>query len=269
MNDSTVWKTLVEEAREIASKERILSKVLTEFILERESLSDALGWRLASRLVKNSVPESDIRDLIKKAFEEDIEMLQSVESDLIAVTERDPACNDFISPFLYFKGFQALCCYRVAHFLWQKNRKDLALYLQSLVAVVYSVDIHPAATIGKGILLDHATGFVAGETTVIEDNVSILHEVTLGGTGKDRGDRHPKIRSGVLIGAGAKILGNVEIGEGSRVGASSVVLDDVPAHISVAGVPAKEIGTIKTVSPAMGMDHNLLEMREYESGGGI
>ena len=269
MKELSVWEILVNEAKEVASKERILSKVLTEFILERENLAEALGWRLAARLVKNSVPESDIRDLIKTAFESDQEILSSVEYDLIAVTERDPACNDYISPFLYFKGFQALSCYRVAHSLWKNDRKDLALYLQSLVAVVYCVDIHPAAKIGKGILLDHATGFVAGETTVIEDNVSILHEVTLGGTGKERGDRHPKIKSGVLIGAGAKILGNVEIGEGARIGASSVVLNDVPAHVSVAGVPAKEIGTVKNTSPALGMDHNLLAMREYESGGGI
>ena len=269
MNESTVWQNLIGEAQEVAAKEKILSRVLTEFILERESLSDALGWRLAARLVKNSVPESDIRELIKTTFEESVGLIESVEADLIAVTERDPACNDFISPFLYYKGFQALCCHRVANSLWSINRKELAMYLQSLVAVVYSVDIHPAAEIGKGILLDHATSFVAGETTVIDDNVSILHEVTLGGTGKERGDRHPKIRSGVLIGAGAKILGNVEIGEGSRVGASSVVLNDVPPHVSVAGVPAKEIGTVKNASPALGMDHNLLEMRVYESGGGI
>jgi serine O-acetyltransferase len=170
---------------------------------------------------------------------------------------------------MYFKGFQALSCYRVANFLWRNDRKDLALYLQSLIAVVYSVDIHPAAKIGNGILLDHATGFVAGETTSIDNDVSILHEVTLGGTGKERGDRHPKICSGVLIGAGAKILGNVTIGKGSRIGASSVVLNDVPPQVSVAGVPAKEIGTVKVSSPALGMDHNLLEMREYESGGGI
>ena len=265
----SVWEILVIEAEKVASKERILSKVLTEFILERENLSDALGWRLASRLVKSSVPESDIRELIRNAFESDRKILSSVEYDLKAVKERDPACNDYVSPFLYFKGFQALSCYRVAHSLWENDRKDLALYMQSLVAVIYSVDIHPAATIGKGILLDHATGFVAGETTVIEDDVSILHEVTLGGTGKERGDRHPKIRSGVLIGAGAKILGNVEVGKGARIGASSVVLNDVPSHVSVAGVPAKEIGMIKDLSPALGMDHNLLSMKEYESGGGI
>jgi len=269
MTEDKIWDILISEAMQVASKERILSKVLTEFVLERESLADALGWRLAARLVKNSVPESDIRELIKDAFEKDKQMLHSVEIDLLAVRERDPACNDFLSPFMYFKGFQALCCYRVANFLWKNDRKDLAIYIQSLIAVVYSVDIHPAAKIGNGILLDHATGFVAGETTVIEDNVSILHEVTLGGTGKERGDRHPKIRSGVLIGAGAKILGNVEIGEGSRIGASSVVLNDVPAHVSVAGVPAKEIGAVKEASPALGMDHNLLEMRDYESGGGI
>jgi serine O-acetyltransferase len=171
---------------------------------------------------------------------------------------------------LYFKGFQALSAYRVSHWLWREGRKDLALYLQSLISVVYGVDIHPAALIGKGILLDHATGFVAGETTVIEDNVSILHEVTLGGTGKDRGDRHPKIRSGVLIGAGAKILGNVEIGEGARVGASSVVLADVPPHVSVAGVPSKILGSFADESiPSLGMEHTLINMKVYEAGGGI
>ena len=269
MIDGNIWNSLVIEAKSVASKERILSKVLTEFILERKSLPDALGWRLAARLVKNSVPENDIRELIKEAFEGDSEILGSVEADLLAVKERDPACSDFLTPFMYFKGFQALCCYRVANFLWRENRRDLALYLQSLIAVVYSVDIHPAAKIGNGILLDHATGFVAGETTVIEDDVSILHEVTLGGTGKERGDRHPKICSGVLIGAGAKILGNVKIGKGARIGASSVVLNDVPPHVSVAGVPAKEIGAVRVSSPALRMDHNLLEMREYESGGGI
>ena len=170
--------------------------------------------------------------------------------------------------FFTSKDFRP-CAYRSGHYLWKKGRTDLALYLQSLIAVVYSVDIHPAAVIGKGILLDHATGFVAGETTVIEDDVSILHEVTLGGTGKDRGDRHPKIRSGVLIGAGAKILGSVEVGEGARVGASSVVLAGVPPHVSVAGVPSKVVGKVTEDSPSLAMDHSLQNMREYESGGGI
>ena len=269
MFESFVWKALFEEAQSVASKERILSKVLIEYVLERESLGDALSWRLSSRLAKGSVPETDLRELFNECLLRSDELIESVECDLKAVRERDPACDDFLSPFLYFKGFQALSAYRIGHYLWKNDRRDLALYLQSLIAVVYSVDIHPAAVIGKGILLDHATGFVAGETTVIEDDVSISHEVTLGGTGKERGDRHPKIRSGVLIGAGAKILGNVEVGEGARVGASSVVLVDVPPHVSVAGVPSKVVGKVMEESPSLGMDHSIENLREYESGGGI
>ena len=270
MTNSQVWQSLRDEATAVASRERILAKVLTEYVLERISLEDALSWRLSTRLAKGTVPENDLRELFKNAYAADPTIIESIEHDLQAVKERDPACDDFLSPFLYFKGFQALSAYRVSHWLWTQERKDLALYLQSLISVVYSVDIHPAAVIGKGILLDHATGFVAGETTVIEDNVSILHEVTLGGTGKERGDRHPKIRSGVLIGAGAKILGNVEIGEGARVGASSVVLADVLPHVSVAGVPSKILGSLEDdTAPSLGMDHSLASMKEYESGGGI
>jgi len=270
MNNSSVWQSLRDEATAVASRERILAKVLTEYVLERSSLEDALSWRLSSRLAKGAVPSNDLRELLLHAYDSVPTIIKSIERDLEAVKERDPACDDFLSPFLYFKGFQALSAYRVSHWLWREGRKDLALYLQSLISVVYGVDIHPAALIGKGILLDHATGFVAGETTVIEDNVSILHEVTLGGTGKDRGDRHPKIRSGVLIGAGAKILGNVEIGEGARVGASSVVLADVPPHVSVAGVPSKILGSFADESiPSLGMEHTLINMKVYEAGGGI
>lgn len=267
---SSTWSVLQEEAAEVASKERILSKIITEYVLERSSFADALSWRLSARLAKGSVPANDLRELLFSTYQHSKNILSKVEKDLHAFKERDPACHDFISPFLYFKGFQALSAYRVSNYLWNHNREDIALYLQSLISIVYSVDIHPAATIGSGILLDHATGFVAGETTVIEDNVSILHEVTLGGTGKDGGDRHPKIRSGVLIGAGAKILGNVEIGESARVGASSVVLSDVPPNVSVAGVPSRVIGEIKSEdSPSIEMNHTLNSMKEYESGGGI
>lgn len=269
MTNEDVWPTLRREAEQVAAGEPILAKVLDEFVLRRDSLADALGWRLAARLGRSSVPEKDLRELIRDAFLDEPEALAKVCVDARAVRERDPACRDFLSPFLYFKGFQALAAYRVANYLWRRDRRDLAQYLQSLVAAVYAVDVHPAATIGQGILLDHATGFVAGETTVIEDDVSILHEVTLGGTGKERGDRHPKIRSGVLIGAGAKILGNVEIGEGAKVGAGSVVLKDVPAHVSVAGVPAKEIGRLDVAAPALGMDHNLPRQAEQENGAGI
>ena len=267
---SETWNKLREEASIIASKERILSKILTEYVLERESFEDALSWRLSTRLAKGSVPANDLRELLLSSFIESETILNQIEADLHAVKERDPACHDFISPFLYFKGFQALCVYRASNFLWNNKRKDISLYLQSLTSIVYSVDIHPAAKIGKGILIDHATGFVAGETTVIEDDVSILHEVTLGGTGKEGGDRHPKIRSGVLIGAGAKILGNVEVGAGARVGASSVVLSDVPPNVSVAGVPSRVLGQISSQnSPSLEMNHSLSSMKEYESGGGI
>ena len=267
---SEIWGKLREEASKIASTERILSKIITEYVLERKSFADALSWRISSRLATGSVPANDLKELLFSSFEKSDSIIDKIESDLIAVKERDPACEDFISPFLYFKGFQALCAYRASNYLWNVNRKDIALYLQSLISIVYSVDIHPAATIGEGILLDHATSFVAGETTVIEDNVSILHEVTLGGTGKEGGDRHPKIRSGVLIGAGAKILGNVEVGQGARVGASSVVLSDVPANVSVAGVPSRVIGQMnRQSSPSLDMNHTLNSMKEYESGGGI
>ena len=269
VNIEKVWMALRQEAERVARKERILSKVLTEFVLDRDALADALGWRLAARLGRSAVPEQDLRELVRDAFLDEPELLDTICRDLQAVRERDPACSDYLSPFLYFKGFQALAGYRAANHLWRNDRRELAQYLQSLIAAVYAVDIHPAAMIGRGILLDHATGFVAGETTVIEDNVSILHEVTLGGTGKDRGDRHPKIRSGVLIGAGAKILGNVEVGEGARVGASSVVLTDVPPHVSVAGVPSRVIGKVMEDSPSLAMDHSLQNLKEYESGGGI
>ena len=267
MSESFVWKSLLEEARSVASRERILSKVLTEYVLERDSLADALSWRLSSCLVKGSVPKTDLRELFNECHLGSDELLECVERDLEAVRERDPACDDFLSPFLYFKGFQALCAYRSGHYLWKKGRTDLALYLQSLIAVVYSVDIHPAAVVGKGILLDHATSFVAGETTVIEDDV-ILHEVTWR-NGKGTRRQASQDSSGVLIGAGAKILGNVEVGAGARVGASSVVLTDVPPQVSVAGVPSKVVGKVIEDSPSLAMDHSLQNMREYESGGGI
>jgi serine O-acetyltransferase len=171
--------------------------------------------------------------------------------------ERDPATEHALIPFLWYKGFHAISLHRLAHSLWKSGRRELATHLQSLMSEHLAVDIHPAASFGVGILLDHATGFVAGETAVVGDNVSFLHEVTLGGTGKARGDRHPKIRSGVLIGAGAKILGNITVGEGAKIGAGSVVLKDVAPHTSVAGVPAVVIGRTSVDAPALDMDHSL------------
>ncbi|MFU8847998.1 MAG: serine O-acetyltransferase [Opitutales bacterium] len=249
------WIELRERALLIVESEPVLRILLNETILDRSSFAECLTYRITRKLVNHGASIEVLHNVFLEAFEKDSKILQQVACDMIAANERDPACPDVLTPLLYFKGFQALVCYRISHYLWQVGRRDFALYLQSLIAETFSVDIHPAAEISCGILLDHATGFVAGETAVIEHDVSILHEVTLGGTGKERGDRHPKVRSGVLLGAGAKILGNVEIGEGSKVGAGSVVLKDVPPHVSVAGVPAKIVGKLKVLNPAQDMRH--------------
>lgn len=251
------WSEINERAKAIVEREPALATLLNETVLHRHSFADCLTHRLTRKLVNHAASIEVLQETFIDAFQHDPLILQQVACDMIAVHERDPACPDVLTPLLYFKGLQSLVCYRVANFLWNQDRKELALYLQSLISETFAVDIHPAAKIGCGILLDHATSFVAGETAVIESDVSILHEVTLGGTGKDRGDRHPKVRSGVLLGAGAKVLGNVEIGEGAKVGAGSVVLKDVPPHTSVAGVPAVVIGKTSEVSPALGMCHKL------------
>lgn len=251
------WNEIRLQAGDILAREPALQALINETVLDRQNFAECLTYRLTHKLVKRSASVEVLHDTFIGAFSEKKEILEHVAYDMIAVQERDPACQDVLTPLLYYKGLQGLICYRVAHFLWHKGRKEFALYLQSLISETFAVDIHPAAKIGCGILLDHATGFVAGETTIIESNVSILHEVTLGGTGKERGDRHPKVRSGVLLGAGAKILGNVEIGVGAKVGAGSVVLKDVPPHSSVAGVPAQIIGKTSEISPALGMQHHL------------
>lgn len=251
------WNEIQLRANEIVGKESALQTLLDETVLHRQSFAECLAYRITRKLVNHATSVDVLHDTFIEAFAKSPDILQHVACDMIAVNERDPACSNVLTPLLYFKGFQALVCYRIAHYLWTIGRTEFALYLQSLISETFSVDIHPAAKIGCGILLDHATGFVAGETAVVESDVSILHAVTLGGTGKDRGDRHPKVRSGVLLGAGAKILGNVEIGEGAKVGAGSVVLKNVPPHTSVAGVPARVIGKASEVSPALGMCHKL------------
>ncbi len=251
------WKDLRIRARTVVEREPALETLLNQTVLDRNSFAECLTHRITRKLVNHSASVEVLHEVFMEAFLHEPEILQEVACDMLAVCERDPACPDTLTPLLYFKGFQALVCYRVSHFLWNHDRREFALYLQSLISETFSVDVHPAAKIGCGILLDHATGFVAGETAVVESDVSILHEVTLGGTGKERGDRHPKVRSGVLLGAGAKILGNVEIGEGAKVGAGSVVLKDVAPHTSVAGVPAQRIGRTLDVSPALGMCHEL------------
>jgi len=261
----SIWETIRAEAEIVAQREPALSNLLQEMVLSRNSLAEALGVRLSRKLAYHSTPEGYLKDVFQEAFTADQTIIQSIRHDIIAVCERDPACKNHLTPLLYFKGFQAITCYRIGHHLWTHGREDLALYLQSLVSEVFAVDIHPAASIGCGILLDHATSFVAGETSVIENNVSILHEVTLGGTGKESGDRHPKVRSGVLIGAGAKLLGNIEIGQGAKIGAGSVVLDDVPEHTTVAGVPAVIVGESNCEEPCRAMDHKLARIAHHSS----
>lgn len=252
-----VWQVIREDAARVAENERELLPLLAGVVLERENLGSALAMRLARKLGRPDMTREQLMPLLSGIFEAEPSLLASVARDLFANVERDPACDTPLQPLLFFKGFMAISTYRVSHHLWRQGRKELAHYFQSLGSEVFGVDIHPAARIGCGILLDHATSFVVGETAIIENNVSILHEVTLGGTGKQTGDRHPIVRSGVLLGAGAKILGRVEIGEGSKVGAGSVVLNDVPPHTTVAGVPAQIVGISREREPALEMDQRL------------
>ncbi len=254
MENDQVWELLRKQAEEAASKERALASLFDEVVLSQDSLESALAVRLSRKLAYHATPEGYLKEVFCECFSSEPKIGERIRADIIAIKERDPACRNYLAPILYFKGFQAITCYRVAHELWTQGREELALYLQSLISEVFAVDIHPAARIGCGLLLDHATSFVAGETSVIENHVSILHEVTLGGTGKSAGDRHPKVRHNVLIGAGAKLLGNIEIGQGARIGAGSVVVEDVPPHATVVGVPAVVVGFTKDPDPAESMD---------------
>jgi serine O-acetyltransferase len=252
-----LWETLRSEAFRVATEEPTLFHLVDDVILSRETPAAALGARLARRLSREDMPRGIMEPLLTEVFTNHPLIVHSAMRDLRAMFDRDPACFSLLEPLLFFKGFLALSAYRVSHQLWQYDRRWLALYLQSVASEVFAVDIHPAARIGCGILLDHATSFVVGETAIIEDDVSILHEVTLGGTGKECGDRHPIIRSGVLIGAGAKILGRVEIGTRAKIGAGSVVLADVPPHTTVAGVPAVIVGESSERNPAIEMNQHL------------
>jgi serine O-acetyltransferase len=223
------------------------------------SFEDAVARRVASRLADANLPFEVLHDTFCAAFREDVAMGNAMRADIRAVVERDPAAGRVIDPLLFFKGFHAIETHRLAHWLWLKERRDFALYLQCRSSEVFQTDIHPAAFFGRGIFLDHATGFVVGATAVLDDDISILHDVTLGGTGKAEGDRHPKIRSGVLIGAGAKILGPIEVGRCARVAAGSVVMSDVAPDTTVAGVPAKAVGMTRGSQPSRDMEQMLSE----------
>jgi serine O-acetyltransferase len=265
--DDGFWAQIRSEAERETEREPMLVSFLFASVLRHRRLEDALGVILANKLQTPELPAILLRDLINEALTEQGSIRAAIRADLLAARTRDPAAQGYAQPFLYFKGFHALQTYRVAHWLWGQQRRMLAAHLQNRVSEAFGVDIHPAARIGSGILIDHGTSVVIGETAVVEDNVSMLHEVTLGGTGKETGDRHPKIRRGVLIGAGAKILGNIEIGEGAKVGAGSVVLRDVPPHCTVAGVPARVVGRCTVAEPALEMDATF--PFALESGGGI
>lgn len=257
IDTDALWQLIRGEAELIRLHEPQMRGLLDDVVLDRENLGDALAARLARKLAREDMKREELAPLLAGLFAQYPALVCSAAKDLIAIHERDAACDSPLQPLLFFKGFLAISTYRISHLLWQHERRSLALYFQSLASEVFSVDIHPAARIGCGILLDHATSFVVGETAIIEDDVSILHEVTLGGTGKVSGDRHPIVRSGVLIGAGAKILGRVEIGECAKIGAGSVVLTNVPAHVTVAGVPAVIVGVAKEDAPALDMDQRI------------
>lgn len=251
-----VWDRIRSETDKHAQEEPVLASFLHSTILNHKTLECALSFHLASQLDSPTVSSLLLREVMLQAMENDAEIRAAVRADLLAVVERDSACHELYIPFLYFKGFHALQSQRIAHWLWHHGRQSMALFFQNRISVKFGVDIHPAAKMGRGIMLDHATGLVIGETAVVGDNVSILQSVTLGGTGKDEGDRHPKIGNGVLISAGAKILGNITVGEGAKVGAGSVVLEEVPPHTTVAGVPAKVVGRPASDQPALDMNHD-------------
>ncbi|HGJ5892264.1 MAG TPA: serine O-acetyltransferase [Arsenophonus apicola] len=251
-----IWIAIKQEGKTFANCEPILASFFHATLLKHDNLGDSLSYILANKLATPIMPAIAVREIIQDAYKNDKQMIAYAARDLKAIVQRDPAVDKYSIPLLYLKGFHALQAYRIGHWLWKVDRKTLAIYLQSQISVSFAVDIHPAARIGYGIMLDHATGIVIGETAVVENDVSILQSVTLGGTGKTEGDRHPKVREGVMIGAGAKILGNIEIGKGAKIGASSVVLHAVPPHTTVAGVPARKVGTPNSKKPSLDMDQN-------------
>lgn len=259
-----VWSTIRAEAETLASQEPLMASIVHAVVLNHKSFEDALGYRIADKLASAEMPALLLRELCDMAFADRPEIGIAARADVIAVRERDPFCHRMVQPLLYFKGFLGIQAYRISHWLWNNNRRDLAMFLQMRISEMFSMDINPAARIGQGLMIDHAHAIVVGETAVIGNDVSILHGVTLGGNGKDTGDRHPKIGDGVLIGAGAKVLGNISVGNCSRVAAGSVVLKDVPACKTVAGIPAKIVGEAGCDRPSHSMNHMMSAVPSVE-----
>lgn len=254
-----VWHRIRQEAKDAVAAEPLMGGLIHSGILHHETLETALAQRIAMKLASAEMSEQILRELADEAMQADPDLSDAARADLVAILDRDPACERLLQPLLFFKGFQAIQAYRLAHWLWRTGRKDLAYFVQMRTSEVFGVDIHPAARIGRGIMVDHAHSIVIGETAIVGDNVSMLHSVTLGGTGKDHDDRHPKIESGVLIGAGAKVLGNITVGHCSRIAAGSVVLQAVPPMKTVAGVPARIVGEAGCAQPSISMDQILHE----------
>ena len=252
-----IWEIIKNETEKRVQAEPVLASFFHSTILEHDSFSSAVADLIASDLGRASVQPMLLRSVIKEAMNSSEEILNGTVSDLLAAKERDPSCKYLSEPLLFFKGFKALQSHRVASWLWANSRHTLAHYFQSRTSEVYGVDIHPAAKLGKGIMIDHGTGVVIGETSVVDDNVSIFQGVTLGGTGKEEGDRHPKVREGVLLSASSTVLGNVEIGKNAKVAAGSVVLNDVKEYTTVAGVPAKKVKEVSDEIPAREVDHGI------------
>lgn len=255
----TFWTRLKKDAETLVSSEPLLASYVHSCVLSHHNFETALSFILSNKIQDDVMPALAIRELFDQAYLLNPKMVEDAIADIQAVLDRDPAVDSILTVLLYFKGFQAIQTHRLAHYLWQQNRRPLALFVQSRNSEAFGVDIHPGAQIGQGVMFDHATGIVIGETAVVEDQVSILQSVTLGGTGNETGDRHPKIRQGVMVGAGAKILGNIEVGKGAKVGAGSVVLKDVKEHVTVAGVPAKVVGVPCCANPCETMNQNVLE----------
>jgi len=252
-----LWAQLRAEAQQVIQHEPLLASYVYACVLNHDSLGSALSFILANKLSDDVMPVVTVRELFDKAFKASPEIIDNAVHDIRAVYDRDAAITTYLPVILYLKGFQSIQVHRLAHFLWKNDRRELALFIQSRNSEVFAVDIHPACVMGRGIMFDHATGIVIGETSVIADNVSIMQQVTLGGTGNEQGDRHPKIRSGVLISTGAKVLGNITIGECAKIGANSVVLNNVAPHTTVVGVPARAVGKQSKGTPAETMEQNV------------
>jgi serine O-acetyltransferase len=254
-----VWSMIRSEAEHVARDEPLMASLVHAGVLHHPSLERALSYRIAQKLCSPEMSDLILREIVDEAFQNDPSLGIAARADILAVFDRDPACHRYLQPLLFFKGFQALQCYRIGHWLWGAHRKDMAYFFQMRTSEVFGVDIHPAARMGNGIMIDHAHSIVIGETASVGNNVSMLHSVTLGGTGKEDGDRHPKIGNGVLIGAGAAVLGNIRVGDCSRIAAGSVVLQEVPPCKTVAGVPARIIGEAGCAEPSKTMDQLLVD----------